>query len=48
MFVVFAVVVGVYAGEPFNIATLFGIVGLAMLGKLYWPRDSGAAASPNS
>lgn len=37
-FVVFAVVVAVYANEPFNIATLFGIAGLGMIGKLYWSR----------
>ena len=35
LFIVFAVVVAVYAGEPFNIATLFGLVGTAMLVKMH-------------
>ena len=42
LFIVFAVVVAVYAGEPFNIATVFGIVGVAMLTKLYWKRPAEA------
>jgi hypothetical protein len=42
LFIVFAVVVAVYAGEPFNIATLFGIVGVAMLAKPHWKRPAEA------
>lgn len=42
LFIVFALVVAVYAGEPFNIATLFGLVGIAMIVKLYRERPSQA------
>ncbi len=38
--IVFAVVVAVYAGEPFNIATVFGVVGVAMVVKLHWKRPT--------
>ena len=42
LFVVFAVVVAVYAGEPFNIATLFGVAGVAMMVRLHRTRPTGA------
>ena len=42
LFIVFAMVVAVYAGEPFNIATLFGIAGVGMLAKLHWKRPAEA------
>ncbi|MGH9010277.1 MAG: hypothetical protein ACRDYF_10585 [Acidimicrobiia bacterium] len=38
LFIVFAVVVAVYAGEPFNIATFFGVGGVALIAKLHWSR----------
>lgn len=42
LFIAFAVVVTAYAGEPFNIATLFGLAGGAILWNLYWkgPREA--------
>jgi xanthine/uracil/vitamin C permease (AzgA family) len=33
--VLFSVLVAVYANEPFNIATVFGLAGIAVLVKLY-------------
>ena len=42
LFIVFAVVVAVYAGEPFNIATLFGVIGVGMMLKLHWKRPAEA------
>jgi hypothetical protein len=42
LFIIFAVVVAVYAGEPFNIASLFGVVGMAMIVKLHWKRPTEA------
>jgi hypothetical protein len=44
LFILFAIVVAAYAGEPFNIATLFGVVGVGMLVQLRRKRPRPAEA----